>query len=307
MATRGLEVIYKASEYSKDATRYKELLEQGIEAVKTPPASARYLDPGVVDFNGDTPIAFVGDLHGDLKALTAVLKTMWSIIEASNGLLVFLGDYIDRGYSQLETLATVLLLKILYPENVVLLRGNHEPPTWLTPYPHDYPRILSRVFPEKSKELYETSLRLFDSLPFVFLARERVVAVHGGPPRKALDVDNLEGLFEVGSSRPSKTLTEDILWSDPIEGDIEYTYSPRGAGILYGERVTRKFLKITGTSLLIRGHEAVDGTRWNHRGLVLTVFSSPMVYGLRCAGLILNTIDYSGKNRITEKCIDPYL
>jgi len=43
-----------------------------------------------------------------------------------NYLLVFGGDYIDRGYSSVAVIIAVMLLKLCSPNNVVLLRGNHE-------------------------------------------------------------------------------------------------------------------------------------------------------------------------------------
>ena len=49
--------------------------------------------------------------------------------------MVFLGDYVDRGFYGTEVLYTIMMLKIANPEKVILLRGNHEDhrqyPVWM--------------------------------------------------------------------------------------------------------------------------------------------------------------------------------
>lgn len=298
----------KAVECSKEASKYESLLEEALSAVKTPPANARYLSPGIIEYVGKPYMAFIGDLHGDFISLITALNSTWNWVRNNEGALVFLGDYVDRGDYQLETLATVLLLKVEYPDNVVVLRGNHEPPEWLIPYPHDYPHQLRLTFREKAGELYKLSLKLFDSLPLVFLAKNKLIALHGGPPRRVLQHVDFNQVFEVGREIPTEDLLEDVLWSDPVEQDIDYMLSPRGAGILFGTKITQRTLNITQVKFLVRGHEPVNGVRRVHGGRVITVFTSPLVYGLRCAGIVeLELDEKNGELRLVEKCVEPQL
>ena len=82
-------------------------------------------------------IIFVrGDLHGDFVSLEKNLKYLqregfldkndkYKIIKPGF-YMAFLGDYIDRGESSVEVLHTLFQLKISNPEQVILIRGNHE-------------------------------------------------------------------------------------------------------------------------------------------------------------------------------------
>ena len=43
----------------------------------------------------------------------------------SSFFMIFLGDYGDRGANSIEVYYTILKLKIAFPRQVILLRGNH--------------------------------------------------------------------------------------------------------------------------------------------------------------------------------------
>ena len=67
-------------------------------------------------------ILAVGDIHGHFEKFRSAYEK--AKVDAADDLLVFLGDYIDRGPSVRRTLEFVM--KLAEEKNVVLLRGNHE-------------------------------------------------------------------------------------------------------------------------------------------------------------------------------------
>ena len=67
-------------------------------------------------------ILAVGDIHGHFEKFRSAYEKVK--FDSAEDLLVFLGDYIDRGSSVRRTLEFVM--KLALEKNVVLLRGNHE-------------------------------------------------------------------------------------------------------------------------------------------------------------------------------------
>jgi hypothetical protein len=226
-----------------------------------------------------TPIGtayIIGDLHGDLASLKYILKNSGFITKAKKKKpvhLIFLGDYGDRGPYSPEVYYVILKLKTLFPDKVALLRGNHEGPKYIIPSPYDLPKQLTQKYGEKVAEKVHIELRkLFDRLFSVAIIKNKVLLVHGGPSR---EVESIHDLALAHKNYPRNHIIEDLLWSDPIEC-LEWT-SPsfRGAGQIFGKNLTEKQLKLFNCKFLIRGHEnCEDGYRFNHGGLVLTLFST---------------------------------
>jgi len=71
----------------------------------------------------EDPLVIVGDVHGQYYDLIKLLSMSGSPKKTK---YVFLGDYVDRGNFSVEVLCLLCSLKINFPENILMLRGNHE-------------------------------------------------------------------------------------------------------------------------------------------------------------------------------------
>ena len=79
-------------------------------------------EPAVLRIDPES-IMLIGDIHGDLDALEFVIAMRKRL---SCKKILFLGDYVDRGTQGTEVLIELFRMKLEEPENVFLLRGNHE-------------------------------------------------------------------------------------------------------------------------------------------------------------------------------------
>lgn len=84
-------------------------------------------------FPQNTRIEIIGDIHGDMDTVEAILKSLKNknlinelMYIPDNTRIVFLGDYTDRGDFNLQVLESALILYAKNPTKVFLLKGNHE-------------------------------------------------------------------------------------------------------------------------------------------------------------------------------------
>ncbi|MBS7657852.1 MAG: metallophosphoesterase [Candidatus Bathyarchaeia archaeon] len=228
------------------------------------------VDKGLVKIEAKGKLIVVGDLHGDLQSLNYIIKES-KFLKSKYSMLIFLGDYIDRGVYSPEVLYRVLSLKLNFSSRVVVLRGNHEGPEDLQASPHDLPYQLVNKYKEDGMKIYFRIKKLFNILPYVGLVEGKYLFLHGGPPHTASSIKDYINACE---THPKKSFLEEILWNDPIENFEGVLPSPRGAGKLFGENITNNTLKILNVKMIIRGHEPKnEGFSFNHNGKVLTLFS----------------------------------
>ena len=74
----------------------------------------------------------------------------------------------------------------------------------------------------------------------------------------------------------------DLLWSDPEENIEGFHQSPRGAGYVFGQDISKKFNTVNNLKQVCRAHQLVmNGYNWSHSQNVCTLFSAPN-YCYRC-------------------------
>ncbi|MCW4051211.1 MAG: metallophosphoesterase [Candidatus Bathyarchaeota archaeon] len=219
----------------------------------------------------DFEAIIIGDLHGDYTSLQHILTTTWFSERVKDGepvMLVCMGDYIDRGPSQVEVLYTLTGLLVEHPGNVVLLRGNHEGPGDVRVRPHDFPQVLRRLYEEDSWQVYRSFRALADQLYTAAIAPGRVLVLHGGAP---IESTSLDDIAQAHRTHPEKDTLRQILWNDPV-AQSGYTPSMRGVGYHFGPDITKRLLDAVHVKALIRGHQG-STTGYRVMGDVITVYS----------------------------------
>mmetsp|Transcript_17678 Transcript_17678/g.15489 ORF Transcript_17678/g.15489 Transcript_17678/m.15489 type:complete len:304 (-) Transcript_17678:443-1354(-) len=223
------------------------------------------------------PVTICGDIHGQFYDLLELFKTGGEVPDTN---YIFIGDFVDRGYNSVETFELLLCLKLKYPGNVTLLRGNHESRQITLVY--GFFDEIVRKYGNANPWKYCTDV--FDYLGLAAIVEGKVLCIHGGlsPDIKTLDhIRTIERKVEIPHDGPFC----DLMWSDPE--DIEtWQMSPRGAGWLFGSKVTKEFNHLNGLDLVARAHQLVqEGYKyWFPEKSLVTVWSAPN-YCYRCGNV----------------------
>jgi protein phosphatase len=254
---------------------FEELLEKTTELLRKEKERTENFSVSdrLVTLENSEEAVVIGDLHGDLESLSLILKKnrfLEKTEQSTRLALIFLGDYGDRGEYSVEVYYVILRLKLAFPSQVVLVRGNHEAPRNLMAMPHDLPFQLRRKLGADWQQTYEKMRTFWSCLYNAVYVEGRYLMIHGGI---SCQTNSLQDISQAQEGN-NEDMLEDLLWSDPSEKLQGIASSPRGAGHLFGENVTTEVLGKVNAKVLIRGHEASDeGFKINHNGKVLTLFS----------------------------------
>ena len=165
-------------------------------------------EKNVLELEGDFII--VGDIHGSLHDLMRILK----FIQTKHSKALFLGDFVDRGTFSVECVTILFALKVLSPDSIFLIRGNHEFDSICSQYglkeeilnysntlrnknTVDYPEMFMddddndmideylKIHKNKNchtytENLYNAFLEAFSYLPICALVKKTTFCIHGG-------------------------------------------------------------------------------------------------------------------------------
>ncbi|ELP95218.1 serine/threonine protein phosphatase 2B catalytic subunit A1, putative [Entamoeba invadens IP1] len=214
---------------------------------------------------------------------------------------LYLGDYVDRGSMSCEVVTTLFFMKLIDPNKVYLLRGNHET------------RKMTERFGFKSEcltkydfETYNIFIKTFECLPLAATISRSVgdfFCCHGGISPNLNKIEEINKIFRF-TEVPSSGLFCDLLWSDPYVPEIDNTKEVkitqfannkfRGVSYIYGIEAMKDFLKRNDLNLLIRGHQCFENGIFahtfgfpEHQPLALTVFGASKYQKNSKAGSIM--------------------
>ncbi len=104
-----------------------------------------------------TRLLFFGDRHGDVRSLLAMMATLSRqgildpldpfLIRDPQVIFVGMGDYVNNGIAGVEVIQTLLWFALRNPQQVILLRGNHDDGLWQINQQY-FQKELAAKFPE---------------------------------------------------------------------------------------------------------------------------------------------------------------
>ncbi|KAF4627858.1 hypothetical protein G7Y89_g10294 [Cudoniella acicularis] len=195
---------------------------------------------------------------------------------------LFLGNYIDRGKQSIETINLLLVYKIKFPENLFLLRGNHE---------------ISRMtevfgFYDECQKRYNSRtwmgfIDCFNYLPIAAIVGSSLFVIHGGLSPK-LNVDQFQMILRP-TEIPDCGPMCDWLWSDPDPNIAGWDKNDHGVALKFGPDNISRFLQKHNLDLICRSNQVVE--KWYEfmtpKRELVTISSAPNSWEGDNAGAIM--------------------
>lgn len=232
-----------------------------------------FMDGNIVYLPKRGKAFFVGDLHGDFEAVVSVVTQSEFLGSEKkpekNTFLVFLGDYGDRGKKDVATIHEVISLKLIYPDNVILLRGNHEEFSTGAAY-GTLESMINQYGRMKGEEVFRTYTAIMAKLPAVVITENGIVGVHGGIPN-----EDIQSIKELNGER-GESLVRQMTWNDPSDYLSERSFNSRGGDTTeFGKNAFARFMNMIPVKVMVRAHQYPrNGFSLKFDARLATIFSN---------------------------------
>lgn len=310
------------TEFCKRHLRYKEYKQEKLEIVYTKFEIFSLCELVVELFKKECtlaeispPVRVVGDIHGQYDDLVRLMNcedcgNQKKSIEKDSGSKdefrkagypfamkkwVFLGDYVDRGYSSLECICLVFALKIVFPKQYILLRGNHETRVINFRYGFrvngpefqaiikKFQHELLRRHPNKKEaiEMWEKFNEAFAWMPLACKIGTRILCMHGGISPELTSLDAIRNIPRPLVDVHQIPLALDLLWADPDDfgrpNDPSFVPNRhRGISVCFNAAAVEDACKRLNVSMIVRAHQMMlNGFKFFADRKLCTIFSAP--------------------------------
>ena len=213
--------------------------------------------------------------------MVAMLRKLKGRSPDANMKVLFLGDYVDRGNYGPEVAAYLFALKLKSPNDIFLLRGNHESRDMAEAF-----NFRQQVLMLYDEQTYEEYMETFDCLPVASIVNGLYLTMHGGISHRLTSTSAINQI-DRRMEPPDDTLLADLLWADPAKGraalNTDFTdNNERGISVYFGKAPLKKLLQKENLRAVVRAHQQKQSGykfhTWdgpNEFPPCITVFSAP--------------------------------
>ena len=246
-------------------TQNNQLTEEEIKILCTKSLEIFMEEPVLLEISA--PINICGDTHGQYNDLLRLFEFGGRPPKTN---YLFLGDYVDRGKNSIETMGLLLAYKIKYPNNIFLLRGNHE--SELINHVYGFYDECRRRY---NLKIYKLFSDCFNWLPISAIVDDKILCMHGGISPDLNSLDKIRKIVRP-TEVPDKGLLCDLLWSDPDKNVDGWGTNERGVSFTFNENIVNKITETLDIDLICRAHQVVEkGYEFFADRKLVTVFSAP--------------------------------
>ncbi|PPS95161.1 Serine/threonine-protein phosphatase [Cryptosporidium hominis] len=265
-------------------------------------------EDSLIKIKGNNSVRIFGGIHGQLIDLLYFFEQFsWPHFHRGDILsmkYVFLGDYVDGGKFSLEVISILFSLKIMFPDKIFLLRGNHEDASVNLTYGFHFE--CKQKFGMNGETIWERINDAFEFFSISALIDDQVLCLHSGIGKSIKSVANLSGIPKpihvkseelINKSDCNNRLAEsdryvfECLWSEMIdqtsfddshnfinETDVEHT---RDAEIFeknmycYDSYDVEDFMNTNSIKLIVKTNDYCKrGYGYNANGRVVSLNSA---------------------------------